>query len=51
LVLIYNVSYADISVEVLKNKYANQYSKFVGVAGMQVHYRDEETGFLERLIF
>ena len=45
LVLIYKVSYADISVEELKKEYANEQSEFVEVNGMQVHYRDEGTGF------
>jgi pimeloyl-ACP methyl ester carboxylesterase len=45
LVLIYNVSYADISLEELKKEYANEQSEFVAVNGMQVHYRDEGTGF------
>ena len=44
-VLIYNASYADISVEELKMSYANQHSKFIEVDGMQVHYRDEGKGF------
>ena len=45
LLLIYSVSYADISVEELKKEYANEQSEFVEVNGMQVHYRDEGTGF------
>jgi pimeloyl-ACP methyl ester carboxylesterase len=45
LVLTYNVSYADISLEELKKEYANEQSEFVEVNGMQVHYRDEGTGF------
>ena len=45
LVLIYNVSYADIAVEDLKKTYANEHSQFIDVEGMQVHYRDEGTGF------
>ena len=45
LVLIYKVSYADISLEELKKEYANEQSEFVEVNGMQVHYRDEGTGF------
>ena len=44
LVLIYNVSYADIAVEDLKKTYANEHSQFIDVEGMQVHYRDEGTG-------
>lgn len=45
LVLIYNVSYADIAVEDLKKTYANEHSQFIDVEGIQVHYRDEGTGF------
>jgi pimeloyl-ACP methyl ester carboxylesterase len=45
LVLIYSISYADISLEELKKEYANEQSEFVEVNGMQVHYRDEGTGF------
>ncbi|MEJ6675771.1 MAG: alpha/beta hydrolase, partial [Polaribacter sp.] len=45
LVLIYNISYADIAVEDLKKTYANEHSQFIDVEGMQVHYRDEGTGF------
>lgn len=45
LVLIYSISYADISVEELKKEYANEQSEFVEVNGMQVHYRDEGIGF------
>ncbi|MDA9087000.1 alpha/beta hydrolase [Polaribacter sp.] len=45
LVLIYKVSYADISLEELKKEYANEQSEFVEINGMQVHYRDEGTGF------
>jgi pimeloyl-ACP methyl ester carboxylesterase len=37
--------YADISVEELKQDYANSASKFVALNGMQVHYRDEGEGF------
>ena len=44
LVLIYNISYADIAVEDLKKTYANEHSQFIDVEGMQVHYRDEGTG-------
>ena len=36
--------YSDIPVEDLKKKYANEFSKFVEVDGMQVHYRDEGEG-------
>ena len=45
LVLIYKVSYADISLEELKKEYANEQSEFIEINGMQVHYRDEGTGF------
>ena len=45
LVTVYNGTYADISVDDLKNTYANKYSKFIEVDGMQVHYRDEGKGF------
>ena len=45
LVLIYNGSYADVSVEDLKIAYANEHSKFIEINGMQVHYRDEGKGF------
>ena len=44
LVLIYNISYADIAVEDLKKTYANEHSQFIDIEGMQVHYRDEGTG-------
>ncbi|QNM85627.1 alpha/beta hydrolase [Polaribacter pectinis] len=37
--------YADISVEDLKSEFANEHSKYVEIDGMQVHYRDEGTGF------
>ena len=37
--------YADISVEDLKNDYANEQSQFIEVNEMQVHYRDEGKGF------
>lgn len=37
--------YADISVEDLKNDYANEQSQFIEVNEMQVHYRDEGDGF------
>ena len=40
-----SVAYSDISVDDLKVKYANQYSKFIEVDGMQVHYRIEGEGF------
>ena len=45
LMLIYKVSYADISLEELKKEYANEQSEFIEINGMQVHYRDEGTGF------
>ena len=34
----------DISVSELKKTYANQYSKFIEIEGMNVHYRDEGEG-------
>jgi len=34
-----SVVYIDIPVEKLKEKYANSFSKFVDIDGMQVHYR------------
>ena len=34
----------DISVLELKKTYANQYSKFIEINGMNVHYRDEGEG-------
>jgi pimeloyl-ACP methyl ester carboxylesterase len=37
--------YADISVEDLKNDYANEQSQFIEVNEMQVHFRDEGEGF------
>lgn len=42
---IYSISYADISIDELKKEYANQYSKFIEIDGMQVHYRIEGKGF------
>ena len=42
--LIKGVVYSDIPLEELKKKYANEFSKFVEVDGMQVHYRDEGKG-------
>jgi pimeloyl-ACP methyl ester carboxylesterase len=45
LVLIYTISYADISFEELKKEYANEASEFIVIDGMQVHYRDEGNGF------
>ena len=44
ILLIKGVVYSDIPVEELKLKYANEYSKFIEIDGMQVHYRDEGTG-------
>ncbi len=35
---------ADIPVSDLKSKYANQYSKFIEIDGMNVHYRDQGKG-------
>ncbi|WP_296638313.1 alpha/beta hydrolase [Polaribacter sp.] len=40
-----SIVYSDISVDDLKVEYANQYSKFIEVDGMQVHYRIEGEGF------
>uniref|UniRef100_UPI0040480EEB alpha/beta fold hydrolase n=1 Tax=Polaribacter sp. TaxID=1920175 RepID=UPI0040480EEB len=37
--------YNDISPEDLKKIYSNEYSKFIEIDGMQVHYRDEGKGF------
>lgn len=34
----------DISVSDLKSKYANQYSKFIEIDGIKVHYRDQGKG-------
>lgn len=39
-----SVVYSDIPVEILKEKYANEFSKFVEIDGMQVHYRIEGKG-------
>ncbi|EAQ40765.1 alpha/beta fold hydrolase [Polaribacter sp. MED152] len=40
-----SVVYSDIFVDELKVEYANQYSKFIEIDGMQVHYRIEGEGF------
>ena len=40
-----SVVYSDIFVDDLKVEYANQYSKFIEIDGMQVHYRIEGEGF------
>ena len=40
-----SIVYSDISVDDLKVEYANQYSKFIEIDGMQVHYRIEGEGF------
>lgn len=45
ILLIKSVVYPDISVEDLKKEYANEHSKFTEIDGMQLHYRDEGTGF------
>ena len=45
ILLIKGAVYSDISVEALKAEYANEYSKFIEVNEMQVHYRDEGKGF------
>lgn len=39
-----SVVYIDIPVEKLKEKYANEFSRFVAIDGMQVHYRIEGKG-------
>ena len=44
ILLIKGAIYSDIPVDELKEAYANEYSKFIEVDGMQVHYRDEGTG-------
>jgi pimeloyl-ACP methyl ester carboxylesterase len=36
--------YSDRSVDELKEKYANDQSKFIEIDGIKVHYRDEGTG-------
>ena len=43
--LIKGAVYSDISVDDLKIAYTNEHSKFMEIDGMQVHYRDEGTGF------
>lgn len=43
-VVIQSAYYADIPFETLKQKYANEFSKFVEIDQMQVHYRDEGQG-------
>ncbi len=45
IVLIKGAIYSDISVEELKKEYANEYSKFIEINEMQVHFRDEGDGF------
>lgn len=45
ILLIKDAVYVDISVDELKKEYANQNSQFTEIDGMQVHYRDEGTGF------
>jgi pimeloyl-ACP methyl ester carboxylesterase len=44
ILLIKGAVYSDIPVEELKEKYANEFSKFIQIDGMQVHYRDEGKG-------
>ncbi len=45
LAIIFFLGYrADIPLETLKQKYANDQSKFIDVLGMPVHYRDEGQG-------
>ena len=45
ILLIKGAVYSDISLEELKKEYANEQSEFIEINGMQVHYRDEGTGF------
>lgn len=40
-----SIYYADVPLEILKDKYANEVSEFIEIEGMQVHYRDEGEGF------
>ena len=42
-VLCWNIK-SDIPIEELKNKYANEDSKFIEINGLNVHYRDEGEG-------
>lgn len=42
--LVQSTYYSDIPVDTLKQKYANEFSKFVEIDQMQVHYRDEGKG-------
>ncbi|GAB1307915.1 alpha/beta hydrolase [Urechidicola sp. KH5] len=47
-IVIFSISsfvYFDIPVEELKKDYANEFSQFIELDGMQVHYRDEGQGF------
>lgn len=41
----YNGFYLDIPVEELTKEYANEHSKFIDVNGLNVHFRDEGSGF------
>ena len=43
--LFQSIYYPDIPLEILKGKYANEFSKFIEIDGMKVHYRDEGKGF------
>lgn len=43
-VLVVTTSYADIPVEELKEKYANEQSQFININGLEVHYRIEGQG-------
>ncbi|WP_339659260.1 alpha/beta hydrolase [uncultured Polaribacter sp.] len=45
ILLIKGAVYKDISFDDLKTDYANKHSKFIEIDEMQVHYRDEGTGF------
>lgn len=44
LLLIYAMSYSDIPVHVLEDKYANAHSQFIEINGQNVHYRIEGQG-------
>ncbi len=43
-VLVATTSYADLPVEELKQKYANEASQFIDIDGLEVHYRIEGQG-------
>ncbi|WP_296378000.1 alpha/beta hydrolase [Winogradskyella sp.] len=42
---IQSIYYSDIPLEKLKETYANEFSQFIEIDGMQVHFRDEGKGF------